>query len=569
MVPTLSTVDLKTNEIVGPPPGVTAGPSEVALSPDGTTLAVANHDPDRPGQGLSLFDVASGQLRRNLKRFASDSMRAVGFSPDSRYVFAITDSNRAVVWDAATGEAVFTFAEEPVPVTRLAMSPSGRVIALGMEDGRVKVWTSADGRAWFIVDLQSNHHDDITWIDFDSRSQRIVTTSRDGVGVVWDAATGDVVAGPQEFRGKGGITTFFRPGSSTTLLNVDSSGHTVQWELPLGGLSNTVPGVNLGATVSASPDTRVPVSNAAGVTVYDPSDGSPREVHFVGSGLISGIAATEDGRRFLVVYNDTHLELRDMDSGDLITALDQRAKVQSIFSSQASIVVTREVVLALDRGGTRLAFPTERDQVVIVDDRGTIIRKIDLPPNVSFLQALDLNEDGSELVLSTKTGEAIWYAADGSATATLAPSGSGFDAQFVSDGRVAVVGKDGAQIIDPRSRQTTERVPFGVDASRVAVDSTGRLLATVDATGAIQLWDAALVVRIGAPLHVQSTHSSVPIRFSTDGHYLVVSGPKETTWIDVWAADWPGLACNLVTDKLSSEERARYLGSRAASDSCP
>jgi DNA-binding SARP family transcriptional activator/WD40 repeat protein len=575
MMPTLSTVDLKTNEIVGPPPGVTAGPSEVALSPDGTTLAIANHDHEATGQGISLYDVASGQFLRTAESFSTDSMRSVGFSPDSRYVLAITENNRAVVWAAATGVAVFTSGgQELAPVTRLAMSPSSRVIALGLDDGRVLLWTSEDGRAWFDVDLQSNHHEDITWIDFDSRSQRMVTTSRDGVAVVWDIATGDVVAGPQDFRGNGGTTTFFRPGSSTTLLNVDSSGHTVEWDLPLGGLSNTVLGVNPGASVSASPDTRVPVWNAAGGTVYDPSDGTSRQVHFVGKGSIHGIAVSEDGKRFLVVYNNAQLELRDMDSGDLVTTLDQPAKfqsiiIQSLVFGQANIAVTREVVVALDRVGTRLAFLTEDDQVVIVDDRGTIIRKVDLPPDVSSIQALDLNDDGSELVFSTNTGEAIWYAVDGSATATLAPSGSGFDAQFVSGGRVAVVGKGGAQVIDPRSQRTTERLPFGVDVTRFAVDSTGRLLATIDATGGIQLWDAALVVRVGAPLHVQSTHSSVPIRFSPDGHYLVVGGAKETTWIDVWTADWPGLACNLVSDKLSSEERARYLGSRTAPDSCP
>jgi DNA-binding SARP family transcriptional activator/WD40 repeat protein len=569
MMPTLSTVDLKTNEIVGPPPGVTAGPSEVALSPDGTTLAIANHDQDARSEELSLFDVASGQLRNTLGSFVTASLRAVGFSPDSRYVFAINDTNRAVVWDAATGSLVFTSEEgEPVAATRLAMSPSSRVIARGLEDGRVEVWASDDGFAWLSVGLQSNRHEEITWIDFDSRSQRMVTTSRDGVAVVWDTATGDVVAGPQDFRGKGGVTTFFRPGSSTTLLNVDSNGHTVEWELPLGGLSKTVPGVNLGATVSASPDTRVPVLNAAGVTVYDPSDGTPRQVPFAGKGSSQAIAVSEDGKRFLVAYDDAHLELRDMRSGDLITALEQRPKIQSI-SAKVNGVVTHEFILALDRGATHLALPTQDNQVAIVDDRGTITRKIDLPPNVSFIQALDLNDDGSELVFSTKTGEAIWYALDGSATATLAPSGSGFDAQFVSGGRVAVVGKGGAQVIDPRSQRTTERLPFGVDVTRFAVDSTGRLLATVDATGGIQLWDAGLVVRIGAPLHVQSTDSSVPIRFSPDGHYLVVSGPKETTWIDVWAADWPGLACNLVSDKLSSEERARYLGSRTAPDSCP
>ena len=578
MGPDLNTVDLRTRENIGPPPGVTAGPSEVALSPDGSTLAVANQ-PDQNEGGLALIDVGSGHVRLALKPLAFGPVNQVSFSPDGRYVLASVTApgtSRAVVWDTTTGEGVFaSIAELSATITRLAMSPSNHFLAVGLDDGQVDMWSPSDvTKVWSPLDLQTLHHDDITSLDFDSQSKRLVSTSRDGVAIVWDTATGDVVAGPQAFGGAGGTTTFYRPESATNLVNIDSNGHTVDWELPTQGLAHTVLGVNLGATVSSSPGNILPVSTGTGVTVHDPSGGPPRQVRAVGprpstNALepIRGAATSEDGKRLVVVQFDGQVELHDADSGDLLSTFDDRVRLAAY--ERNNHLANREMVVALDRNGTRVAYAANRDEVEVVDDKGSVIFTIDVPPDALYVQALDLSEDGSELVVSMNTGEATWYAVDGTATATLAPAGTGFDAQFTADGRVAVVGAGGAQIIDPRSRQTTTRLLVGNDATRFAADSTGRLFATADPTGGIQLWDAALALRIGAAIHVQSAHSAVPIHFSSDGHYLIVSGELETTWIDVRTDDWSRIACDLVTDPLSAEERARFLGSRDEAHSCP
>jgi WD40 repeat protein len=162
----------------------------------------------------------------------------------------------------------------------------------------------------------------------------------------------------------------------------------------------------------------------------------------------------------------------------------------------------------------------------------------------------------------------IWYSLDGFEAASIAAVAAGFDAHFVAGGRVAVVGGSEAQIIDPRSPQSTQRFAFGVGVTRLAVDNTSRLLATIDESGSIQLWDTDTVVPIGNPLRPRNGSSSGPIRFSADGRYLLVSGSHETTWIKVSTADWQPIACGLVTEPLSSFERARYVGPLKMSDSC-
>jgi DNA-binding SARP family transcriptional activator/WD40 repeat protein len=559
---TLETVDLETGETVGPSPGVTSTrPSHVALSPDGAILAVADTATQRGTvEGVSLYDVTTGQAGLTMDAAGGASVRNVTFSPDSQHVLAVVDDRRVMAWDTATGQRVFESppdTAERAGVTRLAMSPSSTLIAFGRQDGRVEMWTLGDEWRSLPLDGPSSHRDAISWVDFDAQSRRMVSTSGDGLAIVWDTTTGEVAAGPLEFDSGGGGTTFFRPGSGTSLVTV-ADGRTWDWDLQRNRrLLTTVDGVNLGATVSAAPDERVLVGGPAGVTVHDPNSGARREVRIgPGDTSIRGIAASADGTRFAVVYDDGRLELRDATSGDIVIAMDGRVGVGG------------EIMIAIDRHGTRVAFQTVDERIQVVDDDGTTGDQIGLMVNHRNLQALDLSDDGSELVVSTSAGEAIWYDVDGFDAALIAERGVGYDAQFVSDDRVALIGRDGAQIIDPRTSQTSERFTLGTDGTRLAVDAAGALLATADKTGAIQLWDAETAQPIGAALRSRNGSSARPMHFSADGRHLLVSGPDDTTWISVRTADWHRIACSLITDDLSSAERTRLLGSIVPPELC-
>gem|GEM_PF-7089205 len=556
----LQTKDLTTHQSLGPPPAETAGPSQFALSRDGMTLAIANpSDGSAPAASVSLYDVASGKQRLSMAATGSGAISNVNFSPDGRHLLALIGSNDFVVWDTTTGRAVFETppeASQRAAVTALAMSPSSSLIGLGREDGTVEIWASDDGGHWLPVEIKSLHQHEISWIDFDSKGRRMVSTSRDGVAIVWNTVTGERVAAPQAFGSDGGPKTYFRPESSTKLVNVQGN-HVSEWELQqAGGLLTTVAGVNLGASVAASSGTRVLVSTPTEVKVHDPSGGTPRTVHFdPGDTPIRGVAQSADGHRFVVVYDDGRIELRDTLSGELVIAFGPRALLS-------------DIMITLDGSGKRVALLDKQERVEIIDDEGTVVDTIRVAPPRLPLQALDLKADGSELVVSTKGGEAIWYEVDGIGAGLIADIGTGFDAQFLADDRVAVVGGGAAQIIDPRSPMTAKRLALGVDVTRLAIDGTGRLLATADATGLIQLWDAKTLATFGPALQVGNIATPVPIRFSTDGRYLLVSGSKEIAWLNLSTADWPRIACGLVTEALSPDERARYLGSREAAETC-
>ena len=585
---TLETVDLATGRTVGPPPGVTlpAGPPEVGLSPDGTTLAVAN-DSDQSGTqgGITLYDVATGRRRLIMDPLGGGSFSKVTFSPDGRYVLAVVDDSRAAVWDTTTGKGDFASpSAEPVTITRMAMAPSSKLIAVGRQDGSVEMSTVDELGSWNPPRvLVSPHRDEITWIDFDSHGAHMVSTSRDGTAAVWDTTTGKLAARPRgPFPESLNAATFFRPDTSTNLVTIVANGRILEWDMRQDApLSTTVPGVNIGAPVSASPGNRVLVSTPTGATAYDPSDGTHQDLPqfatsdtppgLVGAGrAITGIAVSADGTRFVAVYDDGRLELRDAASGDLVTAFRRPAHPAAYYR----LPPPSEPMITLNRGGTRVAYQDALDQIDVVDDKGRYVDTID-PFRLSFvldfpttpraLQALDLNDEGSEFVVSTNFGEALWFDANGVNASQIAPSGKGYDARFVSGDRVETIGGGEVQIIDPRTREAIPQFSVTKDATRLAVDRTGRLFATANGTG-IQLWDAASATSIGAALPIRDLSSAPPIRFSADGHYLLVSGSEESTWINVWTQDWAQIACRLVTEPLSPAERA--LASLGQSEPC-
>ncbi|HKI38523.1 MAG TPA: WD40 repeat domain-containing protein [Gemmataceae bacterium] len=141
----------------------------VAFSPDSRWLAAVSP----MAQSVVVFDVSTGREKQSLALPSAQAAGAAGappgvwiavggrsmlrvfFSPDSRQV-AVTDTN-LVVWDVATGRDQREIALPQAAQVRCAtFSPDGRTIAAEMNGGEIGVWEVASGQKRLTLNPQPN-----------------------------------------------------------------------------------------------------------------------------------------------------------------------------------------------------------------------------------------------------------------------------------------------------------------------------------------------------------------------------------------------------------------------------
>jgi WD40 repeat protein len=157
------------------------GPCRMAvLTPDGHTLAIVNE------QTLRLFDLGTGKEIRNMTD-KDLTVSALALSPDGRWLASGSDDGAVRLWETATGGEVRQIAAHTRSVWALSFSPDGKMLTTGGGDGSVRLWEVATGKERRALDVGAR------------AAVRAAQFSPDGkllaVGVgpairVWDVATG-------------------------------------------------------------------------------------------------------------------------------------------------------------------------------------------------------------------------------------------------------------------------------------------------------------------------------------------------------------------------------------------
>ncbi len=165
--------------------GVGKSVRSLALSPDGTRVAVGNFDPES-GDTISVWELAT---REKVKKVGEGTPFA--FSPDGKWL-AGTDANEknVVLWDARTFRPV-QCPGHTERINAISFHPDGRRFVSASRDRKVRLWDATTGKC---LQVFEGHTDEVFAAVFHPDGKRIASAGRDRAIWLWDPATGQEVA---------------------------------------------------------------------------------------------------------------------------------------------------------------------------------------------------------------------------------------------------------------------------------------------------------------------------------------------------------------------------------------
>jgi WD40 repeat protein len=153
----------------------------VAFSRDGKRVAAAQES----GGNAMVFDVASAAALRTLNTYFPYQ---IALSPDGSRVLVAESSNKAELWDAATGKVIRTYPAND-NVESVAFSPDGARVLAGGRDKIARLFETETGK---LLHTLAGHESVICAVAFSSDGKRVLTGSGDNARL-WDAASGKLL----------------------------------------------------------------------------------------------------------------------------------------------------------------------------------------------------------------------------------------------------------------------------------------------------------------------------------------------------------------------------------------
>jgi WD40 repeat protein/serine/threonine protein kinase len=299
----------------------------VAFNRDGTCLVTGGPWE----QGLNLWDVETGQLRRSLPA-DRHPVTALAFSTDGVRLAAASLGRNATLWHATTGKLLHTLPHTGNVLGVTFSSDAQRLASCG-EDKTVHIWDAVTGRE--VLGLYG-HTDMCGCVAFSPDGWRLASASHDGTIRVWDATPLEGHEGQESL-------TFTQHDHEVRCLAVSPGGERIVsggngtlvkvWDVSTGRVSFSFPGHSAPVFSAAwHPDgRRIATAGSAGrqntVMVWDASNG---RVHYeipVGRNSSSGpyqvvaFSPDSEGRYLVTGKLDGAVEVWDGRTGQVIGTL--------------------------------------------------------------------------------------------------------------------------------------------------------------------------------------------------------------------------------------------------------
>lgn len=166
-------------------PGAASGSMAARFSPDGTKILTTSAHP----HAAILRDGQTGAVQREFLGHSSWLMAAV-FSADGKRIATSAQDQTVRVWNADTGEPVWTSSGHESWITALAFSSDGKWLASGSDDQTARLWNAETGA---LLHTLEGHEAGVKGVVFSPGGAELLTVSEGGGLRFWAPMTGKLV----------------------------------------------------------------------------------------------------------------------------------------------------------------------------------------------------------------------------------------------------------------------------------------------------------------------------------------------------------------------------------------
>ncbi|MEW5850165.1 MAG: protein kinase [Myxococcota bacterium] len=149
------------------------------ISPDGTLLAAAGHDPL-----VTIWRLPDGPVVHRLRGHGRE-VRDTAFSPDGTQLASASLDGTLRLWDVRTGEVMWI--ARGGSFRRVAFTADGALLATGSDDRKVTIWRRRDGSR--VLEL-AGHQGAVDGVDFSPNGKRLASGGADGEVWLWEVSSG-------------------------------------------------------------------------------------------------------------------------------------------------------------------------------------------------------------------------------------------------------------------------------------------------------------------------------------------------------------------------------------------
>ncbi len=326
-------------------------------------------------------------------------MSAAVFRPDGRQLaVAPRDQGGIQIWDPRTVQRIHTLIDTSDTAKQIAYSPDGSLVAAAFQsprqDGDVRVWQADSGKLLWTL---GGHAEGAVAVAFSADGTRLLTTSGNGMVMVWDVRTGrQQMARHSGFRAVilRSVAVFGLGGS-----RVACSTHELL-DSDTGNAVATLPLLGQVTCLATSPDGRKLATGVAmgAVHLNDFATGN-RLASFIGhNGFVRAIAFSSDGGRLLTGTQDGTVRLWDARrDGEITDDIHLFRGHEGAVESVAFTPDGRRIVTAATDGTVRIWDAVQGRELLA------------LPGQRDYPKACALSPDGTRLVTALDDGSPrIW-----------------------------------------------------------------------------------------------------------------------------------------------------------------